>query len=132
MLEVRVVARGRPRGPDPTHSLRRLLRLLLLLALLCGVLTAPAHAAGGAGLPVRTTITHASAATRGNPLGGRAMWIWELPRSDGGSLSAIIAASHRFGLSTLIIKSADGTSLWSQFNRSLVSALHANGIRVCA
>jgi putative peptidoglycan binding protein len=132
MLEVRVVARGRPRGLDPTHSLRRLLRLLLLLALLCGVLSAPAHAAGGAGLPVSTTITHASAASRGNPLGGRAMWIWELPRSDGGSLSAIIAASHRFGLSTLIIKSADGTSLWSQFNQSLVSALHANGIRVCA
>ncbi|MFL5862243.1 MAG: peptidoglycan-binding protein, partial [Solirubrobacteraceae bacterium] len=54
------------------------------------------------------------------------------PQSDGGSLSAIIAASHRFGLSTLIVKSADGTSRWSQFNRPLVSALHANGIRVCA
>ena len=55
-----------------------------------------------------------------------------MPKSDGGSLSAIIAAAHRFGLSTLIIKSADGTDLWSQFSQSLVSALHANGIHVCA
>jgi hypothetical protein len=60
------------------------------------------------------------------------MWIWELPNSDGGSLSAIIAAAHRFGLSTLIIKSADGTNQWSQFSRPMVSALHANGIHVCA
>jgi hypothetical protein len=117
--------------------LRRLLRLPLLLAVLCGALTAPALAAGGAGMPATSaggagTVTHAAVAARGNPLGGRAMWIWELPRSDGGSLSAIIAAARRFGLSALIVKSADGTDLWSQFNRSLVSALHANGIRVCA
>ncbi|HEY2317277.1 MAG TPA: peptidoglycan-binding domain-containing protein [Solirubrobacteraceae bacterium] len=135
MLEVRV-ARGRPGGLDPTrastHSPRRLLRLLLLLAVLYGALSAPALAAGGAGMPRSSTAAHASAAGRGNPLGGRAMWIWELPRSDGGSLSAITGAAHRFGLSTLIVKSADGTDLWSQFNRPLVSALHANGIRVCA
>ncbi|MGH2893517.1 MAG: peptidoglycan-binding domain-containing protein, partial [Solirubrobacteraceae bacterium] len=67
-----------------------------------------------------------------NPLNGRAMWIWEMPKSDGGSLSALISDARRFGLSTLIIKSADGTDLWSQFSRSLVSTLHANGIRVCA
>jgi hypothetical protein len=99
---------------------------------LSGIFTAPALAAsGGGGMPVSTTVTHASVG-RGNPLSGRAMWIWELPSSDGGSLSAIIAASHRFGLSTLIIKSADGTNLWSQFNQPVVSALHANGIKVCA
>ncbi|HYZ80028.1 MAG TPA: peptidoglycan-binding domain-containing protein, partial [Solirubrobacteraceae bacterium] len=135
MLEVRV-ARGRPGRPDPTrastHSSRRLLRLLPLLALLCGALSAPALAAGGGGVPLHTTVRHASAAGHRNPLGGRAMWIWELPQSDGGSLSAISAAAHRFGLSTLIIKSSDGTNQWSQFNGSLVSALHAHGIRVCA
>jgi len=131
MLEVRV-ERGRPGGLDPTrastHSPRRLLHLLLLLVAFCGALSTPARAAGGAGMPV----VHASAAHRGSPLSGRAMWIWELPKSDGGSLSSIIAAAHRFGLSTLIVKSADGTDLWSQFNQPLVSALHANGIRVCA
>ena len=131
MLEVRV-ARGRPGGLDQAHSPRRLLRYLLLLAVFCGVLTAPALAAGGgAGMPISTTVGHASTG-RGNPLNGRAMWIWELPNSDGGSLSAIIAAAHRFGLSTLIIKSADGTNQWSQFSRPMVSALHANGIHVCA
>jgi Putative peptidoglycan binding domain len=119
-------------GAATASSLRRLLRLLLLLAVLCGALSAPAMAAGGAGVPMSSTMSHAAAAGRGSPLSGRAMWIWELPRSDGGSLSAIIAAAHRFGLSALIIKSADGTNLWSQFNGPLVSALHANGIRVCA
>ncbi len=139
MLEVRV-ARGRPGGLQVAHSPRRLLRFLLLLAVFCGAATAPALAAGGgAGLGGGSTVAgggssaaHASTIARGNPLGGRAMWIWELPQSDGGSLSSIIASAHRFGVSTLIIKSSDGTSLWSQFSRPLVSALHANGIHVCA
>ncbi len=82
-------------------------------------------------MQLTTTVSHASTG-RGNPLNGRAMWIWELPNSDGGSLSAIIAAAHRFGLSTLIVKSSDGSDMWSQFTPQLVSALHANGIKVCA
>ncbi|MFL5859188.1 MAG: hypothetical protein ACJ780_00155, partial [Solirubrobacteraceae bacterium] len=93
MLEVRV-ARGCPGGLDPAsasatevrttaraHSPRRLLRFPLLLILLCSALAMPALASG-------------------NALGGRAMWIWEMPQTDGGSLSAIVAAAHRFGLST--------------------------------
>jgi hypothetical protein len=74
MLEVRV-ARGRPGGLDQAHSPRRLLRYLLLLAVFCGVLTAPALAAGGgAGMPTSATVGHASTG-RNNPLNGRAMWI---------------------------------------------------------
>ena len=72
------------------------------------------------------------ARSQANPLSGRAMWIWELPYADGGNLGSIIATAHRYGVSTLIIKSSDGTSLWSQFNSSLVATLHANGLRVCA
>ena len=60
------------------------------------------------------------------------MWIWELARSDGGNLGNLIADAHRYGVSTLFVKSGDGTSIWSQFNSSLVSALHARGLRVCA
>jgi hypothetical protein len=60
------------------------------------------------------------------------MWIWELPSTDGGSLSSIIADAHRYGVGTLLIKSSDGTDQWSQFNPQLVSTLHANGLRVCA
>jgi peptidoglycan hydrolase-like protein with peptidoglycan-binding domain len=67
-----------------------------------------------------------------NPLGGRAMWIWVLARSDGGNLNRIVARARKMGVSTLIIKSGDGSGTWSQFNPQLVSALHANHLRVCA
>ncbi len=60
------------------------------------------------------------------------MWIWELPATDGGDLSSIVATAHRYGIGTLMIKSSDGTSLWPQFNSSMVAALHANRLRVCA
>ena len=130
MLEVRV-ARGRRGG----LHVRRLLRVASLFVVLCGALTAPAFAAGGgggAGLGGGATGVHTAASSRGNPLNGRAMWIWELPKSDRGSLTSLIADAHRFGLSTLIVKSSDGTDMWSQFSPQLVSALHANGIKVCA
>ena len=50
----------------------------------------------------------------------------------GGTLSSIIATARRYGVSTLMIKSGDGPTMWSQFNPTLVSTLHANGLRVCA
>lgn len=74
----------------------------------------------------------AGAAARPNALAGRAMWIWEMPAVDGGNVSQIIATAHRYGIGTLMIKSSDGTSLWSQFNGPLVTQLHAAGLRVCA
>jgi hypothetical protein len=141
MVEVRV-ARGRPGGLDLAHSPRRLLRFLLLLVVFCGAITAPALAAGGGGTGLGagssstsgggSTVAHTSTGGRGNPLNGRAMWIWEMPKSDGGNLTSLISDAHRFGLSTLIIKSSDGTDMWSQFDPQLVSTLHANGIKVCA
>jgi len=63
---------------------------------------------------------------------GRGMWIWELPYTAGGNLSAIIATAHRYGVGTLMIKSSDGPNAWSQFTPQLVAALHASGLRVCA
>jgi hypothetical protein len=136
MLEVRV-ARGRwVRRPEPP---RRLCRLLLLLGLTCAAVTAPAlSATGGAGLGGHPRPAHHAGSVSkavtggGNPLSGRAMWIWELPSVDGGNLTSIIADAHRYGVGTLLIKSSDGTDLWSQFNPQLVSTLHANGLRVCA
>lgn len=74
----------------------------------------------------------ASALAAGNPFAGRGMWIWVLSRSSGGSVSAIAAQAKRYGVTTVIIKSGDGSSAWSQFNAPLVSALHASGLRVCA
>ncbi|MFZ0091838.1 MAG: peptidoglycan-binding domain-containing protein, partial [Solirubrobacteraceae bacterium] len=82
--------------------------------------------------PARTGAGQGRVARSGNPLAGRAMWIWELPDAQGGNVASIIAVAHRYGIGTLLIKSSDGTGLESQFNRRLVSALHAGGLHVCA
>jgi putative peptidoglycan binding protein len=65
-------------------------------------------------------------------LAGRGMWIWYVSRSSGGTVSGIVATARKYGMSTLIIKSSDGPTMWSQFNSSLVSSIHASGFRVCA
>jgi Putative peptidoglycan binding domain len=64
---------------------------------------------------------------------GSGMWIWELPKSEGGDVGAIVNRAHAFGVSTVFIKSADGASSFNgQFTPALVAALRANGIRACA
>src|SRR5690348_398513 len=63
---------------------------------------------------------------------GNGMWIWQLPQSDGGDPAAIAARAHATGVATVFVKSADGTSVWTQFSPSLVQALHAYGLHVCA
>lgn len=68
----------------------------------------------------------------GNPFGGRGMWIWLLSSTDRGSVPSIVAQAKRYGVRTVMIKSSDGVSPWTQFNRPLVTALHAGGLRVCA
>ena len=62
---------------------------------------------------------------------GTGMWIWQLPKSEGGDVAAIAARAHATGISTVFVKSADGPTVWSQFTPQLVQALHANGLRVC-
>jgi hypothetical protein len=66
------------------------------------------------------------------PFQGRGMWIWMMSSTDGGNLSSIIAQAKAHGVSTLFVKSGDGTSMWSQFNRTTVATLHRAGLRVCA
>ncbi len=73
-----------------------------------------------------------AAASASNPLAARGMWIWEMSSSNGGNASSIIARARRNGVSTLLIKSGDGTNYWSQFSRSMVSTMHRNGLKVCA
>src|SRR4051794_33554171 len=64
---------------------------------------------------------------------GSGMWIWQLPKADGGNIAAIAARAHAAGISTVFVKSADGpASRWAQFSPALVAALHANGLRACA
>ncbi len=97
------------------HPLSRRVLLLVLAATLGAALAPAAWARRG-----------------GNPLSGRAMWIFELPYTDGGNVSKIIAGAHRYGIRTLVIKSGDGSGVWSQFNSRLVHRLHRAGLRVCA
>jgi hypothetical protein len=73
-----------------------------------------------------------AARAQGNPFGGRGMWIWVLSSSNGGNLTSIVTTARRYGISTLMIKSGDGTSTWSQFSTPAISYFHANGLRVCA
>ena len=64
---------------------------------------------------------------------GNGMWIWELPKTEGGDIAAIAARAHAAGMSTVFVKSSDGpANRWAQFNPALVAALHANGLRACA
>ncbi len=69
---------------------------------------------------------------KANPFAARAMWIWELPRSNGGDVAAIIARAKLNGVHTLMIKSGDGTGMWPQFTSTLVRELHAAHLKVCA
>jgi peptidoglycan hydrolase-like protein with peptidoglycan-binding domain len=72
-------------------------------------------------------------AVSGTALEGQGMWIWYVSRSSGGSVPAIVAQAHAAGVTTVFIKSSDGSSnYWSQFSSQLVSELHAAGLRVCA
>src|SRR3954452_10928216 len=42
------------------------------------------------------------------PFAGNGMWIWELPKSEGGDVDAIAARAHAAGIGTVYVKSSDG------------------------
>lgn len=72
-------------------------------------------------------------AVSGSPFDGQGMWIWYMSKSNGGNVASIVAQAHAAGVSTLFIKSSDGSSnYWSQFSPQLVAELHANGLKACA
>jgi hypothetical protein len=106
---------------------RRVAALLAVLAVLGAALAAPSASAetGGVG--------EAPGAGAGNtPFDRQGMWIWYVSHSERGNVAAIIARAKRSRIGTVYVKSGDGGSTWSQFNRSLVSALHKGGLEVCA
>ncbi len=102
---------------QPRMRQRFLLPAVLLLALL-----APAGA-------------HAQAPDPSDPgqaMAGDTMWIWQVKKSSRGSVSRIARAAKRYGIENLVIKGADATRTWGQFNRRFVNALRARGLKVCA
>jgi peptidoglycan hydrolase-like protein with peptidoglycan-binding domain len=83
--------------------------------------------------PVATPAPAAVGAVSGSPFDGQGMWIWYVSKSNGGNVASIVAQAHAAGVTTLFIKSSDGSSnYWSQFSPQLVAELHANGLRTCA
>ncbi|HEY4096579.1 MAG TPA: peptidoglycan-binding domain-containing protein [Baekduia sp.] len=63
---------------------------------------------------------------------GNGMWIWELPKSDGGDANAIAARAAAAHVSNVFVKAGDGTDAWPQFSPLLIGALHQHGLKVCA
>jgi peptidoglycan hydrolase-like protein with peptidoglycan-binding domain len=69
----------------------------------------------------------------GTAFSGQGMWIWYLSQSNGGSIAAIAAQARAAGVTTVFVKSSDGSSnYWSQFSTGLVQSLHATGLKACA
>jgi hypothetical protein len=75
---------------------------------------------------------NAPSTPNGTPFDGAGMWVWELPNTEGGNSSAIAQRALGNNVSTVFIKSGDGTSYWDQFSPQLVADLKSRGLRVCA
>jgi hypothetical protein len=72
-------------------------------------------------------------AVSGSAFDGQGMWIWYMSKSSGGNVAALVAQARAAGVTTVFVKSSDGSSnYWSQFSPQLVAELHANGLKVCA
>src|SRR5204862_387076 len=80
---------------------------------------------------VRPSPPPASAAAS-SAFDGNGMWIWYVSKSSGGDPQAIVDQARAHGITTVFVKSSDGTTWWSQFSPELVAALKAGGLRVCA
>jgi len=102
---------------------------LLVGVLLAGLAFSADPVAAASSKPTAHTIHKAGDS---GALAGRGMWIWYVSRSSGGSVSSIVATARKYGVSTVMIKSSDGRTMWSQFNSTVVQELHASGLHVCA
>jgi hypothetical protein len=115
-----IVARRPAAGP---------LAILLAFVAALALLTAPASAGaetGGAG-----QVEEAPAATN-TPFDRQGMWIWYVSQSENGDIASIVSRAKGNGIGTVYVKEGDGSTIWNQFNQSLISPLHAGGLDVCA
>ncbi len=83
--------------------------------------------------PPKVVAAPTATAATGTAFEGQGMWIWYVSASDGGNLASIITQAHAADVTTVFVKSSDGSSnYWSQFSPELVAQLHAGGLKVCA
>jgi len=119
-----IAAHQWPRRP---HRRRRALIAACTVALfLAGA------SGGGSAYPRADEAGAASGGANASAFDAQGMWIWYISRSQGGSVERIIARARRSGVGTVYVKAGDASSSWSQFSSSLVSTLHAAGLKVCA
>lgn len=60
----------------------------------------------------------------------KGLWIWYIKDCLNGDIDAIIKKCHDYDISYLLIKSGNGTNIWTQINTDLVQRLHGAGIKV--
>jgi peptidoglycan hydrolase-like protein with peptidoglycan-binding domain len=109
-----------PRWRLRVGAARRAALLLAACAAAAALLAAPSRARA------------ADAAGTSAAIEDRAVWIWDLRRSDGGDPVAIADQARAAGVHSVFIKAADGASRLSQYSASLVGELRAQGLYVCA
>ncbi len=108
-------------------ALPAVLAALVALLALSAAASAETGGAGGAGGEVEEAPRIGK-----TPFDRQGMWIWYVSKSEGGRVPAIVARAKKNRIGTVYVKSGDGSTVWSQFRRSLVAGLHAAGIDVCA
>ena len=111
--------------------LRRALPVLIAATTTLALVTGPVTNSSGADT-AGSIPSGGSSGKAKSPLAGNGMWIWYLSKSSHGNLGQIAKRAHKYGISTVLIKSGDGTKYWSQFSPAVVGALHSRGLNVCA
>ena len=106
---------------EPVTSIRHALHspARLAAAALCAAFLLAATSGRADAAKINPAFTHQS------------MWIWQMPNAEAGSVAKIVARAKTAGVSSVYIKSADGSGAWQQFTKPLVASLHAAGLRVC-
>jgi hypothetical protein len=64
-----------------------------------------------------------------SPFDGNAMWIWQLDKA--GSWAQVARKAKANNVSALYIKSANGSSEWTQFTPAMVDYFQSKGFKVC-
>lgn len=82
--------------------------------------------------PVKIKSTKIGSSPTGTAFDGQGMWIWYVSKSNGGNVESIIDQAKAAGVTTLYVKSSDGTNWWTQFSPELVAEIHAAGLKLCA
>ena len=111
--------------PRPARRRFALLATLVLLLAFAALCTRAAQSAAEVSGAPGGTATPSGFESQG-------IWVWYVSKSNRGNVAQIIERAKRSRVGTVYIKAGDATTTWSQFTSSLVDALHAGGLKVCA